>query len=219
MTDARETDNSWLHRSDRESGVSWWGERPTWARHLTYWVFALGLLSLSLFDTDVGPAPASNDDLSSFVWIVMGILSIAVAALIFTLREWNAVGLLRTVSRSLVLFTLILGFTAIWLFYARGFGVEINACRALGEQEICRGQASPQQVLGMLAWQAADVVPVLKITDSFSWDRPARSESPVVGAAVVIIRLWLAIGVLAIVKRIWDGWGAASPEKDPTPIR
>jgi hypothetical protein len=219
MTDAREAEISWFHRSGRESGVSWWGERPTWARHLTYWVVALGLLSLSLFDTDAGQATASNDDLSSFVWIVLGILSIAVAALFFTLREWNAVGLPRTVSRSLVLFTFILGFAASWLFFARGFGVEINGCRALGEQEICRGQASPQQVLGMLAWQAADVVPVLKITDSFSWDRPARSGSPVVGAAIIIIRLWLAIGVLAIVKRIWDGWGAPSPEQDPAPTR
>ena len=132
MTDAREAEISWFHRSGRESGVSWWGERPTWARHLTYWVVALGLLSLSLFDTDAGPATSSNDDLSSFVWIVMGILSIGVAALIFTLREWNAVGLPRTVSRSLVLFTFILGFAASWLFFARGFGVEINGCRALG---------------------------------------------------------------------------------------
>ena len=155
MTRTQEAEISWFHRSGRESGVSWWGERPTWARHVTYWVVALGLLSLSLFDTDAGPATASNDDLSSFVWIVMGILSIAVAALIFTLREWNAVGLLRTISRSLVLFTFILGFAASWLFYARGFGVEIIGCDALEGQEICRVQASPQQVLGMLAWQAA----------------------------------------------------------------
>ena len=148
----------------------------------------------------------------------MVILSIAVAALIFTLREWNSAGLARTISRSLVLFVLVLGFAASWLFFSRRFGVEINGCRTLEEHEICRVQASPQQVLGMLAWQAADVVPVLQITDSFGWDRPARSESSVVGAAIVIIRLWLAIGVLAIVKRIWDGWGAAS-RQDPTPTR
>jgi hypothetical protein len=49
-------------------------------------------------------------------------------------------------------------------------------------------------------------LPRTEITDSFGWDRPARSESPVV--AVVIIRLWLAIGVPVLVKRIWDGWGA-----------
>lgn len=134
-------------------------------------------------------------------------VAVAVAALIFTLREWNSVGLLRTVSRSLVLFTFILEFAASWLFFARGFGVEIDACRLTEGQETCRGQASPQEVLGMLAWQAADVVPVLQVTESFGWDRPARSESPVVGAAVVIISLWLAIWVLAIVKRIWDGWG------------
>ena len=211
MTHTREAEVSWLHQSgQRESGVSWWGERPIWARHVTYWVVALGLLSPSLFDSDAGPPIESNDDLVTFVWLVMGVLSVAVVALIFTLREWNSVGLLRTVSRSLVLFTFILGFAATWLFFARGFGVEIDACRLLEGQETCGGQASPQQVLGMLAWQAADVVPVLQITESFGWDRPARSESPVVGAAVVIIRLWLAIGVLAIVKRIWDGWGATS---------
>ena len=188
MTHTREAEISWFHRSGRESGVSWWGERPAWARHVTYWVVALGLLSLSLFDADAGPPIESNDDLVTFVWIVMGILAIAVAALIFTLREWNSVGLLRTASRSLVLFTFILGFAASWLFFARGFGVEIDACRLHEGQETCRGQASPQQVLGMLGWQAADVVPVLQITESFGWNRPARSESPVVGAAVVIIR-------------------------------
>ena len=69
----------------------------------------------------------------------------------------------------------------------------------------------------MLTWQAADVVPVLRITDSFGWDRPAQSESSVVGAAIVVIRLWLAIGVLAIVKRIWDGWGTASSAPNSTP--
>jgi hypothetical protein len=217
MTHTREAATSWFHQSSRESGVSWWGERPTWARHVTYWAVALGLISLTLFDSDAGPTTASNDDLLTFVWLVMGILAIAVAALIFTLREWNSVGLARTVSRSLVLFTFILGFAASWLFFARRFGVEINSCRLVGEQETC-SQASPQQVLGMLGWQAADVVPVLKITDSFGWDRPAQSESTVVGAAVVIIRLWLAIGVLAIIKRIWDGWGtiSSSPSSSPT---
>ncbi|MGH2703214.1 MAG: hypothetical protein ACRDJT_11050 [Actinomycetota bacterium] len=219
MTRTREPEISWFHQSGRESGVSWWGERPTWARHVTYWVVALGLLSPTMFDADEGPTTASNDDLLTFAWFVMGILAIAVAALIFTLREWNSVGLVRTVSRSLVLFTFILGFAASWLYFARRFGVEINACRLIAEQEICRDQASPQQVLGMLSWQAADVVPVLQITDSFGWDRPARSESTVVGAAVVIIRLWLAIGVLAIVKRIWDGWGATSSTISPTPTR
>ncbi len=219
MTHTREQEVSWFHRSGRESGVSWWGERPTWARHLTYWIVALGLLSPTLFDADAGRTAGSNDDLLTFVWFVMVILGLAVAALILTLREWNSVGLVRTVSRSLVLFTFILGFAASWLFFARRFGVEINACRLIGEQEICHAQASPQQVLGMLSWQAADVVPVLQIPDSFGWDRPARSESTVVGAAVVIIRLWLAIGVLAIVKRIWDVWGASSSTPSPTPTR
>jgi hypothetical protein len=218
MSHTREAGVSWFHRSGRESGVSRWGERPAWARHLTYWIVALALLSISLFDDDAGPATTSNDDLLTFVWLMMGILAIAVAALIFTLREWSTVGLLRTISRSLVLFTFILGLAAAWLFFARRFGVEINACSIVGEQEACRGQASPRQVLGMLGWQAADVVPIREITDSFGWDRPARSESPVVGAAVVSIWLWLAIGVLAIVKRIWDGWGASSSGPAATPV-
>ena len=217
MSHTQEAEVSWFHRSGRESGVSRWGERPAWARHLTYWIVALGLLSITLFDDDAGPSTTSNDDLLTFVWLVMGVLAVAVAALIFTLREWNAVGLLRTISRSLVLFTFILGFASAWLFFARRFGVEINSCRLVGQLEACRGQASPREVLGMLGWQAADVVQVLEITDSFGWDRPARSESPVVGAAVVIIRLWLAIGVLAIVKRIWDGWGASSSEPSAHP--
>ena len=42
-------------------------------------------------------------------------------------------------------------------------GVHIEACRTVGELETCRGQASPRQVLGMLAWHAANVVPVLDI--------------------------------------------------------
>jgi hypothetical protein len=43
--------------------------------------------------------------------------------------------------------------------------VHIEACRTVGELETCR-QASPRQVLGMLAWHAANVVPVLDIPHS-----------------------------------------------------
>jgi hypothetical protein len=45
----------------------------------------------------------------------------------------------------------------------------IEACRTVGELETCRGQASAQQVLGLLAWHAANVVPVLDITHSMEW--------------------------------------------------
>ncbi|MGH2786999.1 MAG: hypothetical protein ACRDJV_03685 [Actinomycetota bacterium] len=198
---------SWLHRSNRAGGISWWGERATWIRHATYWLIALGLLSATIFDDEAGDGPTTSDDLVTLLWLVIGFLGIAVASLIYTLREWEDVGIPRTVSRSLVLFTVVVAFSAIALFYLRGSGVEINACRVDGERELCSDQASPRQTLGMLVWHAAEVVPVLQITDSFGWERPARSESIVVGAAIVMIRLWVAVGVLAIVKRVWDRWG------------
>ena len=160
--------------------------------------------------------PEARNDLLLLLWMMIVILIIAVMSLVYTLKEWEDVGLLRTASRSLVLFSFVLGLTSAALFYMRGSGVEINQCRVAGEQEVCSGQASPQESLGMLAWQAADVVPVLRITDSFEWDRPARSESVVVGAAIMMIRLWVAVGVLAIIKRIWDRWGPSrSVESTP----
>ena len=42
---------SWLWRaSNRESGVSWWGERPAAVRHAAYWAVAVILLSVSILD-------------------------------------------------------------------------------------------------------------------------------------------------------------------------
>jgi hypothetical protein len=90
-------------------------------------------------------------------------------------------------------------------------GVQIEACRTVGELETCRGQASPGQVLGMLAWHAANVVPVLDIPHSLEWHRPARSANAVVGASILALRLWVAIGVLAVLKRLWDKWGPGGP--------
>jgi hypothetical protein len=201
---------SWFHRSGRPSGVSWWGERPLWVRHATYWAFALGLLALSVFDDETREISNANAALENLAWIVILILVMAVVCFIYTLKEWEDVGVLRTLSRSLFLFTVLLGLGAIVLFYAssRG-GPEINACHVVESQEVCQSQASPREVLGMLAWYAADVVPVLDIPDSFAWERPARSESGLVGGTILLVRLWVAIGVLGIIKRIWDKWESA----------
>lgn len=198
-----------LHKSShRSSGLSWWGERPGWIRHGTYWVLALGLLLASLVDDDPGTiSDAGDDDVAWFVWFVVVVLVICVASLVFTLKEWQQVGAARTISRSFVLFTFFLGFATGCLVAARQWGVDIAACHLVSAQEICAGQASPRQVVGMLAWHAADVVPVLKATHSFEWERPARSDSIVVGASVVLVRLWVAIGVLGVIKLIWDSWG------------
>jgi hypothetical protein len=86
----------------------------------------------------------------------------------------------------------------------------------VGEQETCQGEASPLDVFGMLAWHAADVVPALDITHSLGWQRPARSSDAVVGVSVLAVRLWVAIGILGVLKRMWDKWGpgASSREAD-----
>jgi len=66
----------------------------------------------------------------------------------------------------------------------------------------------------MLAWHAANVVPVLDITHSLEWHRPARSADAVVGAGILTIRLWVAIGILAVLKRLWDKWGPSGSSRE-----
>ena len=82
---------------------------------------------------------------------------------------------------------------------------------------MCGGRASPQQVLAMLAWQTANAVPVLDLTNAFEWSRPARSDAVVVGATIVVLRLWVLIGVLGVIKRIWDKWGPSGSAHAPSP--
>jgi hypothetical protein len=206
---------SWLHYSSQSpDGLSWWGRRRDWVRHVTYWVIALALLSVTAFDDEARDV-ATDEDLTALLWVLVIFLLIAVMALVATLIEWEDAGIPRTISRSLVLFATVLGMSAVALYYLTGSGnVEITVCRVEGESEVCSGQASPRATLGMLAWQAADVVPVLRITDSFEWDRPARSDSVVVGSAIMMVRLWVAVGVLAIIKRLWDRWGPSREEAD-----
>jgi hypothetical protein len=66
----------------------------------------------------------------------------------------------------------------------------------------------------MLAWHAANVVPVLDIPDAMGWPRPARAAHAVAGAGIIVVRLWVAIGLLGVFKRLWDKWGPgqSSPE-------
>jgi hypothetical protein len=144
---------------------------------------------------------------ASLAWFVAVAGVLAIMGLVVTLLEWEQAGAARDISRSLVLFTFLLGFVAAVLFYARRWGVHIEACRTAGELETCQGQASAQQVLGLLAWHAANVVPVLDITHSLEWQRPARSADAVVGASILAVRLWVAIGILGVLKRMWDKWG------------
>ena len=193
--------------SRRPSGVSWWGERPAWIRHSAYWVIALGVISLTAFDKTTSAVSAHSSDVASLAWFVAVAGFLAIMGLVVTLLEWEQVGAARNISRSLVLFAFLLGFVAAVLFYARRWGVHIEACRMVGSVETCQGQASAQQVLGLLAWHSANVVPVLDITHSLEWPRPARSADAVVGASILVVRLWVAIGILGVLKRMWDAWG------------
>jgi hypothetical protein len=206
---------SLLHySSESPDGFSWWGRRPAWVRHTTYWIIALALLSVTVFVDEAQDVATDVDLLTTASGYGLFIfLLIAVMALVATLTELDDVGIPRTISRSLVLLAMVLGLSALALSYLTGTGsVEITACRVEGEIEVCSGQASPRAHLGMLAWQAADVVPVLRITDSFEWERPARSDSLVAGAVIMMTRLWVAVGVLAIIKRLWDKWGPSRME-------
>jgi hypothetical protein len=193
--------------SKRRSGVSWWGERPTWIRHVVYWAIALGVTALTAFDSTSAVPARSTDELAFLAWVVGVGGVLAIMGLVFTLTEWEQIGVARNISRSLVLFTFLLGFVAAVLFYARRWGVHIEACRMVSELETCQGQASARQVLGLLSWHAANVVPVLDITHSMEWPRPARSTDAVVGASILVVRLWIAIGILGVLKRLWDKWG------------
>src|SRR3954469_14333408 len=173
---------SWLLRtSQTTSGVSWWGQRSVWTRHITYWCLAIGLVSLTAFDNSTRNIPDDTGDIAVFAWFVAGVLVVSVMALVFTIREWERVGIARTLCRSLVLFLCMLGLAASALFLARRWGVDIHACTTHGGQELCGGPASPQQVLAMLAWQSANAVPALNLTGAFEWPRPARSDAAVVG--------------------------------------
>lgn len=187
-----------------------WEERPAWFRHSFYWAVALGAIALTAFDTTTAAASDDSSGVGGFAWFVFLVVLVswvAIKRLVSMLREWEQVGVARTISRSLVVFTCLLGFMTFALFEFRRWGVHIEACRTVGELETCQGQASPRQVLGMLAWHAANAVPVLDITHSLEWPRPARSANAVVGASILVLRLWVAIGILAVLKRLWDKWG------------
>jgi hypothetical protein len=176
----------------------------TWQfRHVLGWAFVLLLIFTVAIDTTT---IAAHGDVEMLAWLLWLLLLVVVSAAVYhvrTLRNWEQLGAAQTVSRTLLIFTLLLGFLA---------------CRTVGELETCQGQASPRQVLGMLAWHAANVVPVLDITNTLGWHRSARSTNAAVGASIFVIRLWVAIGILGVLKLLWDKWGpSASSREKPGP--
>ena len=134
----------------RLSGVRWWGERPTWIRHVVYWAIALSTIAITAIDRSTRPPTGRSGDVASFAPLVIVGGVLAITGLLFTLREWEHISAVRNISRSLVLFTFLLGYMTIVLSYPRYWGVHIEACRTVGELETCQGPASVRQVLSML---------------------------------------------------------------------
>ncbi|WP_154402569.1 hypothetical protein [Nocardioides speluncae] len=199
-------ERSWFHGSDHPSGVSWWGRRPVWLRHVGYWLVVVGLLAPSIVGTQPLRRPADPGESSPEVAAGVAALTLLMASvlLIAMLRELGDVGVARAVGRALLLFGFVLGVSALLLaFLARDLGVTITTCRVAAGAETCAGPASSREVLELLSWHAARTVPVLELTDSFDWDRPARSDHPLVGVAIVFVRLWIAIGVISVVQTLW----------------
>jgi hypothetical protein len=161
------------------------------------------LLSVPLIDAEPEYGPSE----SWWTFVVFGAVFILEAGVAVGLvyREAGLVSAGRTLSRSLLVTTVILASLAAFLFYA---GVDIEACRTVAEVETCQVPASPRQMLLMLAWHAANVVPALDITDTLGWSRPARSAHPVVAASILAVRLSVVIGILAVLKRLWDKVGS-----------
>jgi hypothetical protein len=162
-------------------------------------------------DGSAGAASAHSSNverLSTLGWIVIIVVLSVLTWRQVLIQELELVHPARTISRTLVVTTYLIGFAAILLVSARGWGVHIEACRTVGELETCQGQASARQVVGMLAWHAANVVPGLDITHSLEWPRPARSADAFVGVSILAVRLWVVIGILTVFKRLWDKWGS-----------
>jgi hypothetical protein len=204
-----------LRTNQTASGTSWWGERSVWTRHVTYWSLAIVLISLTAFDSRAPNTSRATHSITAIVALLTVALVVGLMGLVGTTREWEQVGLARTLSRSLVLFLWILGMASFALVVARHW-VAVQECTTRSGQEVCGGAASPRQVLALLAWQSADAVPVLNLTGAFEWTRPARSDSAAVGTAIVVLRLWVVIGLLSVIKRLWDKWGTTGTAQVPS---
>jgi hypothetical protein len=192
---------SWLwETSSRRSGVSWWGERPPWVRHLVYWIIALAILAISVFDRRE-PSTDSDGSLGGAAIILWFFGIMIIAGVVAIVREWDYVPVLRSLSRLVVVLVLLIGILALLLVILEADITEPATRRA----------ASPHVIVDLLSWNAAAVVPGLEIPESLGWDQPGSSSDPLAGAAVIIVRAFVAVILLAGVKRLWDQWLGFKP--------
>jgi hypothetical protein len=193
-------------------------------RHGFYWGLAVAFVALALSNVNllsfwpVTAKPAHRNWDFILFWSIAGIVVfLAVVGLVVTVRELNHVGWRRTASRSVVLIAIALGVAAVVLYQAQRMGVHIQSCYMdlQHKKEVCTPLSSERHVFGMLAWHGSNVVPVLDIPKSLGWTRPARSSSRTVLLIILAVRLWVAIGLLAVIKRLWDKWSGVTPSAQP----
>lgn len=172
--------------------------------HAVGWVVLAGLTTLGVLDQSL-PATGPGDGALSLSYV--GALTVGFVVwlgfgLWVLLRRWEGMPVTWVVSRSLLLFGFLVILLTAMLDVSRDWGVRIEACRGA----VCSGVAVGRDVLGLLAWNAADVVPGLDIPGSLGWTRPARSSSPLVGLSIILVRLWVLVGVLGVLARLWTAW-------------
>jgi hypothetical protein len=73
------------------------------------------VISLTAFDRTTAAPPAHSTDEGALVWLIFLVVVsiVAIMGLVAMLLEWELVGAVRTTSRSLVLFTFLLGAAAV----------------------------------------------------------------------------------------------------------
>ena len=177
-------------------------------------MIALILIALVSIDRTTAPASTQADEVAFIAWfarLVVVVILIAIAGLLSTLRKWEQLGAARTTSRCLVIFTCLLGFVAIVLFEARRWGCTSRPAARWASWRPAGGKHRRGRCLACWpgtrpTWCRSWISP-----HSLEWHHPARSANAVVGASILALRLWVAIGILAVRKRLWDKWGQGGP--------
>ncbi len=150
-------------------------------------------------------APIADDDPAWGGLALVGMLGLI--GLVFLALEITR-GLVCTpfwqsMSRILVSIAFFIGLLALLL---SGVRAEVYACRGdpCGGSDEPATRASPYDLVELLAWHSADVIPALDLTGALEWDRPATLSDPLARTAAGAIRVFvivIAVGVLAQLRR------------------
>jgi hypothetical protein len=72
--------------------------------------------------------------------------------------------------------------------------------------DVATPESRGRAVLALLLWNVADVLPVIGLPDALGWRPPQSSGGLLVGGAVVAVRAFAALVLLAAVKKVWQRW-------------